>query len=417
MAGRRVSIVNDMPGVTRDRIYCDAEWCGYNFTLIDTGGIEIKSQDEMWKHIRKQAEVAVETADVIIFMVDGRAGVVADDYEVASYLRKSKKPVVLAVNKVDGRDDSAIYDFYSLNLGQPMALSAEQSLGMGDLLDEVTKHFKREEATEQERALHIAVVGKPNAGKSSIVNKILGYERSIVTDVAGTTRDALDTRFSANGRDYTIIDTAGIRKKAKVDEDVEYYSVVRAIAAIRRADVVLAVIDATEMITEQDLKILGLTHEGGKPSVVVMNKWDIVEKDTHTINEFNKKLQEELKFMSYFKAVYVSALTGKRMGTILDTVNEVYKNASLRVTTGVLNDVIGDAVRVVEPPHKNGVRLKVMYATQSSANPPTFVLFVNDPTIMHFSYKRYIENSIRKAFDFTGTPIRIYTRSNDEKNG
>jgi GTP-binding protein len=321
---------------------------------------------------------------------------------------------VLAVNKIDGRDDSAIYDFYSLNLGDPLSLSAEQSLGIGDLLDEIVKNFARVEKEEEERALHIAVVGKPNAGKSSLVNKILGYERSIVTDIAGTTRDALDTRFTSNGKDYVIIDTAGIRKKGKVEEDVEYYSVVRAISAIRRADVVLAIVDATEMLTEQDLKILGLTHDAGKPSVVVMNKWDLVEKDTNTVNEFNKKLQEELKFMSYFKAVYISALTGKRLGTVLDVVNEVYKNASRRVTTGVLNDVIGEATRVVEPPHKNGERLKIKYVTQSGERPPTFVLFCNDPTIMHFSYKRYIENTIRKAFDFTGTPIKIYTRGNNE---
>jgi GTP-binding protein len=415
LAGRRLSIVDNMPGVTRDRIYADVEWCGKAFTLIDTGGIEIKSEDKMLRHIRKQVEIAIETADVLLFMTDGKSGVSAEDFDVATLLRKTEKPVVLAVNKIDSRDNSAVYDFYNLQLGTPNPISAEQSLGLGDLLDEITKHFPKEEgAPPKEGVISIAVVGKPNSGKSSLVNKILGYDRAIVSDVSGTTRDALDTPFSAGGKDYILIDTAGIRKKSKVNEDVEYYSVIRAISAIKRADAVLCVIDAVENISEQDVKILGLIHEAGKPSVIVMNKWDLAGKDAYVMNEYNEKLKRELKFMDYFKAVYVSALTGKRVNVILDAVQEVYQNASRRITTGLLNDVLGDAVSVNEPPHKNGKKLKIYYMTQASANPPAFILFVNEPDIMHFSYKRYLENAIRKAFDFTGTPIRIFVRNNSE---
>ena len=418
MAGRRISIVDDMPGVTRDRIYTDTEWCGYNFTFIDTGGIELTSEDTMWRHIREQVEIAVDTADVILFIVDGRTGLMGDDYDVASFLRKSGKPVVLGVNKVDNADNTPIYDFYALDLGEPMPISAEHSLGFGDLLDEIVKHFgERSLQKDKQEAISIAVVGKPNAGKSSLVNKILGYERVIVSEIAGTTRDAIDTPFAIDGKNYIIIDTAGIRRKSRVEEDVEYYSVVRAISAIRKADVVLVVIDATQSITEQDLKICGLAHEAGRPSVIVMNKWDAVEKDTHTINAFNIRLKEELKFMDYFKPIYVSALTGKRVGGILDAVNTVYKNASQRITTGLLNDVIGDAISVNEPPNRLGKKLKIFYGTQVAERPPAFILFVNEPEIMHFSYKRYLENSLRKAFDFTGTPIKILVRKSesDEK--
>jgi ribosome-associated GTPase EngA len=410
IAGRRISIVDNKPGVTRDRLYADVDWCGYRFTLIDTGGIELKSEDTMWKHIRKQAEVAVLAADVIIFIVDGRQGATPDDRDVAEYLRKSGKPVVLAVNKIDGKDQSPAYDFYSLGLGEPMAISSEQSLGLGDLLDEVVGHFDKTREPEGKNAVSIAVVGKPNAGKSSLVNKILGFERVIVDDLPGTTRDAVDTPISLNGKNYIIIDTAGIRKKAKVEEDIEYYSVVRAISAIRKADVVAVVIDAGENITEQDVKICALANEAGKPSVIVMNKWDLIEKDANTINRFNEKLKYELKFMDYFKAVYVSALTGKRLPAILEAADEAYQNASKKIQTGLLNDVVGDAVAVNEPPARKGVKLKVNYIEQIGVNPPSFALFVSEPELMHFSYKRYIENAIRKAFDFTGTPIRIFLR-------
>ena len=347
MAGRRVSIVDDMPGVTRDRIYTDVEWCGYSFTLVDTGGIELKSEDAMWSHIRRQAELAIDIADVILFFVDGKSGLTSGDYDVADFLRRTRKPVVLAVNKVDGSDNSAIYDFYALDLGEPVPISAEQSLGLGDLLDEVVKHFDGKTAADEEaESIKIAVVGKPNSGKSSLVNRILGFERVIVSNVAGTTRDAIDTPFEYEGRRYVIIDTAGIRKKSKVGEDVEYYSVVRSINAIRRADVVLEVVDAEEMLSEQDVKIAGLIHEAGKPSIIVINKWDLVEKDSNTVNRFNDKLKTELKFMDYFRSVFVSALTGQRVNTLLGHIDSVYENASRRISTGLLNDVIGDAVSV-----------------------------------------------------------------------
>ncbi len=412
LAGKRISIVEDMPGVTRDRIYADAEWCGYSFTMVDTGGIEIHSEDKMWKHIKAQAELAVELADVILFFVDGKTGIMSDDYDVADYLRKSKKPIVLAVNKIDNNNYDLVYDFYALGLGEPIPVSSEQGLNLGDLLDEIVKYFpERVESDAEKEALKIAVVGKPNAGKSSLVNRILGFNRVIVSDVAGTTRDAIDTPFSVDGKEYRIIDTAGIRRKNKVEEDVEYYSVVRSIDAMRRADVVAVVIDASEPLSEQDIKICGLVHESMKPSVIIMNKWDAVEKDTFTINEFGKKLDEDLKFMSYYKPLYISVLTGKRTNLVLDALNEVYEHASMRVPTGVLNDVLNDAMAVNEPPNANGKKLRVYYATQPTTNPPTFVLFVNDEKIMHFSYKRYLENALRKAFDFSGTPIRLRIRN------
>lgn len=416
MAGRRISIVNNMPGVTRDRIYADTEWCGHRFTLIDTGGIEISSEDQMWRHIRRQAELAIDTADVILFITDGKQGATADDINIAEFLRKTRKPVVLAVNKVDGTDNTPAYDFYKLNLGEPVAISAEQSLGLGDLLDEVVKHFDKDSQTdEQKDRVSIAVVGKPNAGKSSLVNKILGYERVIVSDIAGTTRDAVDTPFTADGKNYVIIDTAGIRKKSRVEEDIEYYSVIRAISAIRKADVVLCVVDAAEGLTEQDTKICGLAHDAGKASVIVMNKWDTIEKDTYTVNDFNNRLKEQLKFMDYFKSVYISALTGKRVGAVLDAVNEVYSNTTQKITPGILNDVIGDAIAVNEPPTKNGKKLRIHYATQTGVCPPTFMLMVNEPELVHFSYRRYLENALRKAFNFAGTPIKIFFQRKGEK--
>ena len=416
MAGKRISIVEDVPGVTRDRVYADAEWCGYSFTMIDTGGIEIHSEDVMWKHIRKQAELAVELADVILYFVDGKTGILPDDYDVADYLRASKKPIVLAVNKIDNSSSYGFYDFYALGLGEPIPVSAENSLNLGDLLDAVVAYFpEKTDKEEESTALKIAVVGKPNAGKSSLVNKLLGFERVIVSDIAGTTRDAIDTPFYIDGKEYRIIDTAGIRKKSKVEEDVEYYSVIRSIDAMRRADVVAVVVDATEGLTEQDVKICGLVHESRKPSVIFMNKWDAVEKDSYTINKFTEKIDAELKFMSYYKCMFISALTGQRVKNVLGALEEVYENASRRISTGLLNDVLQDAMSVNEPPTHNGKKLKVYYATQAFTNPPTFILFVNDETIMHFSYKRYLENSLRKAFDFSGTPINIKIRNKDKE--
>lgn len=415
IAGKRISIVEDTPGVTRDRIYADGEWCGYTFTMVDTGGIELKSEDQMWNHIRRQAEIAVDLADVILFMADGKTGIMPDDYDIANFLRMSGKPVILTVNKVDNQNNDKVFDFYALSLGEPIPISAENSLNLGDLLDEIVRHFpERTESEEEENALKIAVVGKPNAGKSSLVNRILGYERVIVSDIAGTTRDAIDTPFVHDGQMYRIVDTAGIRRKNKVTEDVEYYSVIRAIDSIRRADVVAVVIDSSEDLTEQDIKICGLVHESGKPSVIIMNKWDAVEKDTHTINRFNARLKEELKFMDYFKPLYISALTGQRVHLVLKTLKEAYENACRRVSTGLLNDVLQDAMSVNEPPTNKGKKLKVYYSVQASANPPTFVIFVNDETIMHFSYKRYLENALRKAFDFSGTPIRIKVRNKEK---
>lgn len=417
MVGKRLSIVEDVPGVTRDRICADAEWCGYVFTMVDTGGIELKSDDKMWMHIREQAELAVDLADVIVFMVDGKVGLVSDDYDVAKYLRASKKPIVLCVNKIDNNRETGYYDFYNLGIGEPIPISAEQGLNTGDLLDEIVKHFKRnEEETNESKPIQIAVVGKPNAGKSSLVNKILGFNRVIVSDVAGTTRDAIDTPFSVDGKDYVIIDTAGLRKKSKVDYGVEYYSNVRSVDAIRRADVVAVVIDATEELSEQDIKVCGLVHESKKPSVILMNKWDAVEKDSYSVNKFNEKLQANLKFMDYFKPIYISALTGQRVNQVLDALEKSYENSSRRVGTGLLNDVIHDAIAVNEPPTSNGKRLKIYYATQTGINPPTFVIFVNDEKIMHFSYKRYLENALRKAFDFSGTPIKIFVRDKDEND-
>ncbi len=413
VVGRKISITEDTPGVTRDRLYADAEWRGKLFSLVDTGGIELKSEDIMWREIKRQAEVAIETALVILFIVDAREGLTTSDYDVADMLRRSKKPVILVVNKVDEYSEEKVFEFYSLGLGEPFPVSAEHGKGIGDVLDEAVSYFEKFPG-EEDDSLKIAVVGKPNAGKSSMVNRILGFERSIVTDIAGTTRDAIDSKFTYDGRNYTIIDTAGIRKKSKVEEDIEYYSVMRAFDAVRRADVCLLIVDSAEGLTEQDTKIIGYVHEQGKPSVVVMNKWDLIEKDTNTINVFEKKLKEDLKFMDYFKSVYVSAKTGQRVEKIMKAVDEVYANAHLRVSTGTLNDLISDTVRANEPPSYNGRRLKVYYSSQVSVAPPTFALFVNSCDLMHFSYERFLENAIRKAFDFSGTPIRILTRERKE---
>ena len=416
IVGKKVSIVEDMEGVTRDRLYCDAEWCGYNFTLVDTGGLEIKSQDKMWQHIRTHAQLAVDIADVIIYVADGKSGLTANDYEVAEFLRGCNKPIVVAVNKLDNNETENSFDFYELGLGTVVAISAEQSKGIGDLLDEVVEHLPKYDIQQDQGKLNVAIVGKPNAGKSSITNRILGYDRVIVSNIAGTTRDAIDTDFEWQGKKFNIIDTAGIRKKSSVEEGVEQYSVMRSLAAIRRADVVLVVIDAQEGLSEQDVKICGYAHEQGKPSVIVMNKWDTIEKDTYTVNTFNNKILTQLKFMDYFVSEYVSAKTGQRIEKLLIKALEVYEEASKRIATGVLNDVVQDATIAVEPPSDNGKRLKVYYVTQASTNPPTFVFFVNDTNLLHFSYQRYLENALRKAFTFKGTPIRIIVRNKSEKD-
>ncbi len=416
IVGQRISIVEDTPGVTRDRLYADAEWCGHSFTLIDTGGLEIKSEDVMWSHIRAQAQIAVETADVIVFMFDGKTGLTHEDYEVAAYLRKSRKPILLVVNKLDNNEQHLLYDFYELGLGEPIGISAGQAKGLGDVLDEIVKLTGKYETEEKEEALKIAVVGKPNAGKSSLVNKLLGYDRVIVSDIAGTTRDAIDTRIKIGDKEYILIDTAGIRRKRSVEEDLEQYSVMRSLGAVRRADVCLIVIDSSEELSEQDVKIAGYVHEQGKPSVVVMNKWDVVEKDTYTIEKYNRKLKEELKFMDYFIPTYVSAKTGKRVDNLIKLAERAYENASRRISTGLLNDVLREAILTNEPPSKNGKRLKIYYVTEVSANPPTFVIFVNDDTLMHFSYRRYLENALRRSFDFEGTPVRLIIRNKNEKD-
>ena len=414
VVGKKISIVENFPGVTRDRLYADAEWCGRYFTLVDTGGLELKSTDQMWKHIQKQAEIAIETADVIILFTDAKSGLNASDEDVAMKLRKSGKPVVLAVNKLDNYNPEKLYEFYNLGLGEPFGISAEHGSGIGDLLDEVMHLIDGSGEKEDDDSIKLAVVGKPNAGKSSLCNKLLGFDRTIVSDIAGTTRDAIDTPFIYNDQKFTLIDTAGIRKKKSVEEDLEYYSVLRALGAIRRADVCIMMIDASEGVTEQDVKICGYIHEQGKPSVIVMNKWDLIEKDTNTINKFNFDLKEQLKFMDYILPIYVSAKTGLRTDKILDLAVRVLDNASRRITTGQLNDLILDCVRANEPPSVNGKRLKIKYVTQLSVNPPSFVFFVNETALMHFSYKRYLENNLRKAYDFSGTPIKLMVREKDE---
>ena len=415
VAGRRVSITEDRPGVTRDRLYTDASWRDKHFTMVDTGGLELKSEDVMWKEIKKQADVAIETADVILFFTDGRDGLHPSDYDVADILRRSKKPVILVVNKIDDYAPEKVYEFYSLGLGEPFAVSAEHSQGIGDVLDEAISYFP-DVTIEPVPSLKIAVVGKPNAGKSSLVNRLLGSERSIVTPMAGTTRDAIDTLFYRDDKAYTLIDTAGIRKKKNVEDDVEYYSNMRAFDAVRRSDVCLLVVDSGEGLTEQDVKIIGYVHEQGKPSVIVMNKWDLVDKDTHTINRFEEKLKEDLKFMDYYKSVYISAKTGQRVEKLLSAAEEVYAHATFRVPTGELNDLIGDAVRLQEPPSYLGRRMRVFFSSQVATCPPTFALFVNDERLLHFSYERYLENTIRRAYDFSGTPIKIVVREKKDED-
>ncbi len=413
IAGRKISITENRPGVTRDRLYADAVWRGKNFSVVDTGGIELDSQDTMWREILRQADVAIEMAQVILLVVDGREELTSSDYDVADKLRRSKKPVLLVVNKIDQYSPDKLFEYYALGLGEPFAVSAEHSTGIGDVLDAAVGYFEGGTDENADR-LKVAVVGKPNAGKSSLVNKLLGFDRTIVADMAGTTRDAIDTPFELDGEKYLLIDTAGIRRKRSVSDDVEYYSVMRAFDAVRRADVCLLVVDANEGLTEQDVKIIGYVHEQGKPSVLVMNKWDLVEKDANTINKFEEKMRLDLKFMEYYRSVYISAKTGQRAEKVLRLAREVYENANRRITTGTLNDLILDAVRTNEPPSVNGRRLKIYYCSQPAVCPPTFVLFVNDETLMHFSYKRYLENVLRRAFDFSGTPIRLVLRCRGE---
>ena len=417
LTGKRISIVEDTPGVTRDRIYGDAEWLNKSFTLIDTGGIEPASEDKIAVQMRRQAELAMETADVILFLVDGREGMTSADREVAAMLRRSGKPVVLAVNKLDApKYHEAIYEFYEFGLGEPYIVSAGQGVGLGDLLDAVCANFPDAEDAEEDKRIHIAIVGKPNVGKSSLCNAILGEERVIVSDVPGTTRDAIDTPFTQNGQQYVLIDTAGIRRKRSIEEEsIERYSVIRSLAAIRRADVVLFVCDAEQGLSEQDVKIAGFVHEEGKPSVVIVNKWDLIEKDTHTMDRFKKDMAVDLNFMDYVPFLFISAKSGQRVQKVLEQANEVYAQSIRRIPTGMLNDVLNEAVTMSEPPAQNGRRLKLYYGTQVSIQPPTFVVFVNESTLVHFSYERYLENYFRKTFGFAGTPIRILFRNRTRK--
>lgn len=414
MAGRRLSIVEDTPGVTRDRLYADVEWLGNTFTLIDTGGIELDSDDEFFSHMRRQAELAVDTADVILFFTDAREGLTADDRDVAQYLRRRHNNILLVVNKMDSpKQQDSLYDFYELGLGEPIAISAEQGLGLGDLLDEITTRLPKGEP-QKDNGISIAVVGKPNAGKSSLVNRLLNEERSIVSDIPGTTRDALDTKFEFNGQPLTIIDTAGIRRKRSIEDgSIERYSVLRSLGAIRRCDVALILIDASAGITEQDVKIAGYVHEQGKASVVLVNKWDIIEKDTKTSEKFKKQLYNDLAFMDYVDVQFISAKTGQRLQRVLPAVLEAHAQSVRRIQTGVLNDVLNDAMAVNQPPSTGGRRLKIFYCTQVAVAPPTFIIFVNQTQLMHFSYERYLENCFRKAFGFKGTPIKIILRERD----
>ena len=419
IAKKRISIVEDTPGVTRDRIYADCEWLNHKFTLIDTGGIEPRTDDIMLRQMRRQAEIAIETCDVILFFTDGRTGMTADDEEVANMLRKSRKPVILVVNKVDNVSmNDVVYEFYNLGLGDPFPISSVNLMGLGDLLDEMVRHFPEgsDDIPEEEHTIQIAVVGRPNVGKSSLVNKILGQERSMVSDIAGTTRDAIDTAFTRDGQRYNIIDTAGIRRKRAIEEEsIERYSIVRALTAVRRCDVALIVINAEDGVTEQDTKVAGYVHEEGKAAIIVVNKWDAVEKDTNTLEAYRKKVIEDLKFMDYAPVVFISALTGQRVPSVLEAVRAAYEQTSRRITTGLLNDILADATAALQPPVSGGRRLKIYYATQQSACPPTFVFFVNDEKLMHFAYQRYLENQFRKSFGFEGTPIRFILRQKSQK--
>lgn len=419
IAGEMISIVKDTPGVTRDRIYADCNWLDHNFTLIDTGGIEPEAKDVILSQMREQAEIAISTADVIIFIVDVRQGLVDSDAKVADMLRKSRKPLVLAVNKVDSmaKFGNDVFEFYNLGIGDPVPVSAASRLGIGDLLDEVVKHFDgtRMEEEDDDRP-RIAVVGKPNVGKSSIINKLLGENRVIVSDIAGTTRDAVDAQIMHNGTPYVFIDTAGLRRKSKIKEELERYSIIRTVTAVERADIVVVVIDAIEGVTEQDAKIAGIAHERGKGVIVAVNKWDAIEKTDKTIYEYTNKIKGTLSFMPYAEYIFISAETGQRLTKLFEIIDAVRQNQNQRVATGVLNEIISEAVAMQQPPSDKGKRLKIYYMTQVAVKPPTFVVFVNDKELMHFSYTRYLENQIRNAFGFRGTSLKFITRERKEKD-
>ena len=419
LAGEMISIVKDTPGVTRDRIYADVTWLDKEFTLIDTGGIEPESKDIILSQMREQAQIAIDTADVIMFLTDVRQGLVDADSKVADMLRRSGKPVVLAVNKVDSFEKYMpdVYEFYNLGIGDPMPVSAASRLGLGDMLDAVIAHFPEHQGNEEEdERPRIAIVGKPNVGKSSIVNKLLGKQRVIVSDIAGTTRDAIDTEVVHDGKEYIFIDTAGLRRKNKIKEELERYSIIRTVTAVERADVVLVVIDATEGVTEQDAKIAGIAHERGKGIIIVVNKWDAIEKNDKTMREYEAEVRRVLSFMPYAEIMYVSAQTGQRLPKLYDMIDMVIDNQSLRVATGVLNEIIMEATAMQQPPSDKGKRLKIYYATQVAVKPPTFVIFVNDKELMHFSYLRYLENKVREAFGFRGTSLRFLVRERKEKD-
>ncbi len=420
LAGENISIVKDTPGVTRDRIYSDVSWLKYDFTLIDTGGIEPDTSDLILRHMRAQAEIAIETADVIIFMVDVQTGLTDSDQKVAEMLRRSRKPIVLCVNKVDSfkKFEMDIYEFYNLGLGEPFPIAASNAQGLGDMLDEVVKHFYEDQVglgDDEEEITSVAIVGKPNVGKSSLVNKILGEERLIVSDIAGTTRDSIDTLVKFDGKEYRFIDTAGLRRKSRIKEDLERYSIVRTVASVEKADIVIMMIDATEGITEQDAKIAGIAHDRGKGIIVAVNKWDALEKDDKTMYRFLDDIQTTLAYMTYAPIVFISAVTGQRINKLFETIEMVEQNQTMRVPTGVMNEILYDAMAMNQPPSDKGRRLKIYYMTQVSIKPPTFVLFINDKELMHFSYTRYIENQIREAFGFKGTPLKLLARERKEK--
>lgn len=417
LAGKRISIVEDTPGVTRDRIYAEIEWRSKKFTLIDTGGIEPYSEDIIMQQMKRQAEIAIETADVIIFMVDGKEGMTATDKEVATMLRKSNKPVILTVNKVDkvGDPPPEVYEFYNLAMGDMIVISSVHGLGMGDLLDAVFEHFPEDfDSEDDEDVIKVAVVGKPNAGKSSLINAILGENRVIVSNIPGTTRDAIDTHIEIDGQKYTFIDTAGIRRRSKITENIEKYSAIRSWTAIERADVCLIMIDAVDGVTEQDTKIAGYAHDQGKASIIVINKWDLVAKETGTLEEYRRQVNESLGFMTYAPVRFISAKTGQRVNKIYELIKYVAEQASFRISTGMLNDLVNEAIAMVQPPSDKGKKLKIYYMTQTDIKPPTFVIFVNEVQLFHYSYERYLENQLRKNFGFEGTPLRFVHRQRDE---
>ena len=418
LAGENISIVKDTPGVTRDRIYADVSWLNHNFTMIDTGGIEPDSSDIILSQMREQAQIAIDTADVIIFLVDVRQGLQDADSKVADMLRRSRKPVVLVVNKVDSFQKymADVYEFYNLGIGDPVPVSAASRLGIGDMLDEVVKHFPEDSGEDEEdERPRVAIVGKPNVGKSSIINRLVGENRVIVSDIAGTTRDAIDTEISHGGKEYVFIDTAGLRRKNKIKEELERYSIIRTVTAVERADVVVVVIDASEGVTEQDAKIAGIAHERGKGIIVAVNKWDAIEKTVKTIYEFSRKVRETLSFMPYAELLFISAVTGQRLAKLFELIDVIIENRAMRIQTGVLNEIITEAVAMQQPPSDRGRRLKIYYVTQVSVKPPTFVVFVNDKELMHFSYTRYLENKIREAFGFKGTSLKFIIRERKEK--